>query len=142
MNKSEFNIFKSLTDLLNDEKYKGKNFRLFSQVGLGGIINTKTPYKSASQNEKNAFLAINSLRADFIILDCLGYPVVLIEYNGYGHNIENPAYRDIRKQYACQQVNLPLVIFYFKDDKNAAIEENNRKLEEVSRILLSHTVRK
>ncbi|AEW77347.1 adenylosuccinate synthetase [Aggregatibacter actinomycetemcomitans] len=87
-------------------------------------------------------MAINSLRADFIILDCLGYPVVLIEYNGYGHNIENPAYRDIRKQYACQQVNLPLVIFYFKDDKNAAIEENNRKLEEVSRILLSHTVRK
>ena len=59
-----------------------------------------------------------------------------------GHHIENPAYRDTRKKYACQQASLPLVTFYFKDDKNAEIEENNKKLEEVSRILLSHSVRK
>ena len=142
MNKSEFEIFKLLTSLLTDDKHKRKNFRLFTQVGLGGVINTSTPYKVASQDEKKAFWAINSLRADFIIVDYLGYPVVLVEYHGKGHHIENPAYRDTRKKYACQQASLPLVTFYFKDDKNAEIEENNKKLEDVSRILLSHSVRK
>mgnify|MGYP000647176316 FL=1 len=89
MNKSEFEIFKLLTSLLTDDKHKRKNFRLFTQVGLGGVINTSTPYKVASQNEKKAFWAINSLRADFIIVDYLGYPVVLVEYHGKGHHIEN-----------------------------------------------------
>lgn len=142
MNKSEFNIFRLLTELLNDDNHKEKKFRIFTQVGLGGVINTKTDYKVASQDEKDAFWAVNSLRADFIIVDSLGYPVVLIEYNGKGHNIENPAYRDIRKQYACQQVSLPIVAFYYKDDKNMEKEENNRKLEEVSKILFSHNIKK
>lgn len=122
MNKKEYKLFSALTTLLSTQ-HQGQGFRLFTQVGLGAFIQTKTPFAQASHNEKQAFWALNALRADFVIVDKQGYPVVAIEYHGKGHNTENPAYRDVRKQYAYQQIQLPLVTVYFKDNPQAETEE-------------------
>ncbi len=107
MNKSEFRTFQALNNLLNSQHNK-QGYRLFSQVSLGGFIKV-----NSSQNwtkiEKNAFGAFNSLRADFLIIDVYGKPVLVIEYQGKGHRISNSSDRDLRKRYACQKAGIELI---------------------------------
>ncbi len=110
MNKSEFRTFQALNNLLNRE-HKGQGYRLFSQVSLGGFIqvNNSDRYENWTKIEKDVFWAFNSLRADFLIIDAYGKPVLVVEYQGQGHRISNSSDRDLRKRYACQKAGIELV---------------------------------
>ncbi len=79
MNKSEFRTFQALSNLLNS-KHQNQGYRLFSQVSLGGFIqiNNNERYQHWTKIEKDAFWAFNSLRADFLIIDIYGKPVLVI----------------------------------------------------------------
>ncbi len=110
MNKSEFRTFQALNNLLNS-KHQNQGYRLFSQVSLGGFIqvNNNGGYQNWTKIEKDAFWAFNSLRADFLIIDIYGKPVLVIEYQGKGHRVNNSSDRDIRKRYACQRAGIELI---------------------------------
>lgn len=121
MNKSEFSVFCFLEKLLS-EKHKEQNYRLFSQVGLGGFISPPKELELCSQEEKDAFWSINHLRADFLIIDKFGKPALVIEYQGDGHRRSNSTDRDVRKRYACQKIGVELVEI-FKHSENFESEK-------------------
>lgn len=108
MNKAEYKVFCALEKLLL-EKHREQNYRLFVQVGLGGLIDPPKKLDDCTKEEKDAFWAINHLRADFLIIDRFGKPVLVIEYQGSGHRVENSSDRDTRKRYACQKVGVDLI---------------------------------
>lgn len=104
MNKAEFKVFRKLETLLT-EQHGHQHYRLFSEVGLGAFIQ---PQNRVKENQ-DAFWLINHLRADFLIVDRFGLPVLVIEYQGSGHRINNSTDRDTRKRYACQKVGVELI---------------------------------
>lgn len=108
MNKAEYKVFCTLDKLLLD-KHREQNYRLFVQVGLGGLIDPPKKLDDCTKEEREAFWAINHLRADFLIIDRFGKPVLVIEYQGAGHRMENSSDRDTRKRYACQKAGVDLV---------------------------------
>ena len=120
MNKEEYKVYMSLQNLLFKE-YKQK-YLLFPQVGLGGFIKTLNDFNSISQREKKAFWAIGYLRADFLIIDAFGNPVLVIEYQGNGHYINNnTTERDTRKRVVCEKVGIRLIeifSYYKNEDEN------------------------
>ncbi|OOF41480.1 hypothetical protein BKK51_10770 [Rodentibacter trehalosifermentans] len=117
MNKEEFLIFQSLEKLLN-ERFVKQKYRLFTQVGLGGFIKTKKSERICSEDERKAFFSINQLRADFLIIDRFGKPVLVIEYQGTGHRLNNSTDRDTRKRYACNKVGIELIEILGKEDQS------------------------
>ncbi|OOF37977.1 hypothetical protein BKK49_10710 [Rodentibacter rarus] len=64
------------------------------------------------------FFSINQLRADFLIIDRFGKPVLVIEYQGTGHRLNNSTDRDTRKRYACNKVGIELIEILGKEDQS------------------------
>ncbi|OOF81458.1 hypothetical protein BKG92_08905 [Rodentibacter ratti] len=109
MNKSEYQLFLKLTNLLNALENK-IYFRLFSQVSMGEFLATK---------EDHHFSLINSKRVDFLIIDRKGYPVIAVEYQGTGHFQKNAVERDAIKREACRKAKIKYIEF----------EENNQQIQ-------------
>lgn len=63
MNKSEYSVFCKLEKQLSTSH---RGYRVFSQVSLSEILGS---------DDKQAYLAINSKRADFVIIDWSGQPI-------------------------------------------------------------------
>ena len=70
---SEYRIFKIIED---EVATWGKGHRVFAQTSLGEIL------KSSDQD---AFHSINSKRADILVIDGGGWPILAVEYQGEGH---------------------------------------------------------
>ncbi|MEN4564206.1 DUF2726 domain-containing protein [Pantoea agglomerans] len=97
MNKSEYGVFCKLEELLSTSH---RGYRVFSQVSLGEILGS---------DDKQAYLAINSKRADFVIIDWSGQPIVVVEYHGSGHFQEDAILRDAVKREACNSAGIIFV---------------------------------
>jgi len=97
MNKSEYGVFCRLEKLLSASH---RGYRVFSQVSLGEILGS---------NDQQAYLAINSKRADFVIIDWSGQPIAVVEYHGSGHFKEDAIVRDAVKREACSNAGIAFI---------------------------------
>ncbi|WP_222939313.1 DUF2726 domain-containing protein, partial [Pantoea agglomerans] len=91
MNKSEYGVFCRLEKLLSTSH---RGYRVFSQVSLGEILGS---------DDKQAYLAINSKRADFVIIDWSGQPIAVVEYHDSGHFQGDAVVRDAVKRAIAQE---------------------------------------
>ncbi|WP_158530720.1 DUF2726 domain-containing protein [Pantoea sp. 3_1284] len=97
MNKSEYSVFCKLEKLLSASH---RGYRVFSQVSLGEILGS---------DDKQAYLAINSKRADFVIIDWSGQPIAVVEYHGSGHFQDDAVVRDAIKREACASAGIAFI---------------------------------
>lgn len=97
MNKSEYSVFCKLEKLLSASH---RGYRIFSQVSLGEILGS---------DDKQAYLAINSKRADFVIIDWSGQPIAVVEYHGSGHFQGDAVVRDAVKREACASAGIAFI---------------------------------
>lgn len=97
MNKSEYSVFCKLEKLLSASH---RGYRVFSQVSLGEILGS---------DDKQAYLAINSKRADFVIIDWSGLPIAVVEYHGSGHFQGDAVVRDAVKREACASAGIMFI---------------------------------
>lgn len=97
MNKSEYRVFCKLEKLLTASH---RGYRVFSQVSLGEILGS---------DDKQAYLAINSKRADFVIIDWSGQPIAVVEYHGSGHYQDDAILRDAVKREACNSAGIAFI---------------------------------
>lgn len=97
MNKSEYGVFCKLEKLLSTSH---RGYRVFSQVSLGEILGS---------DDKQAYLAINSKRADFVIIDRSGQPIAVVEYHGSGHYQDDAILRDAVKREACSSAGIAFI---------------------------------
>jgi hypothetical protein len=94
LNGSDYRIFKIIED---EVATFGKRHRAFAQICLGEIL------KSSDQN---AFHAINSKRADILVVDGGGWPVLAVEYQGQGHYQNTAVTRDAIKKEALRKAGV------------------------------------
>lgn len=94
MNKSVFSVYCQLEALISRSH---QTLRVFAQVSLAEILGS---------NSKPAYWAINSKRADFVIIDRFGHPVAVVEYHGAGHFQGDAIIRDAVKREACKRAGI------------------------------------
>jgi len=94
LSRSEYHIFKIIED---EVAILGKGYRVFAQTSLGEIL--KSP-------DQNAFHSINSKRADILVIDGGGWPVLAVEYQGDGHYRGAAAARDAVKKEALRKAGV------------------------------------
>ena len=94
LSRSEYRVFKIIED---EAAMLGKGYRVFAQTCLGEIL------KSSDQN---AFHSINSKRADILVIDAGGWPVLAVEYQGDGHYQNAAAARDAVKKEALRKAGV------------------------------------
>ena len=73
MSKAEFRVFRIVESEIRSLRLK---HRAFAQVSLGEILACDDP---------DGFRWINSKRADIVVVDAFGNPVVAVEFQGQGH---------------------------------------------------------
>jgi len=103
---SEYRAFKIIED---EVTAFGKGYRVFAQTCLGEIL------KSSDQT---AFHSINSKRADILVIDGGGWPVLAIEYQGEGHYQSAAAARDAVKKEALRKAGVRHLEVYPADSED------------------------
>lgn len=115
MNKGEFRVYCELQELIDSIPLNKSKFRVFPQIVLDCFI-------------KQADRDIKFLRADFVIVDPRGFPIIVVEYQGKGHyKQQNYLERDRRKRLACEIAGIKLI--------EVPDDFGKRYLENVSMIL-------
>ena len=95
LNRSEFARFRWLEDWA-----RGREYRVFAQVPYGEVL---------SSPDRDAFRSINSKRADMLIVDGRGLPVLAVEYQGEGHWRGDARQRDAVKRAALAAAGVALL---------------------------------
>lgn len=99
-------------------KANNPNWRLSFEVSMGSFIRTsfiENDKKKEDSREEKAFKSYNSKRVDFLIIDQMGLPKAVIEYNGSGHNgsssdAANKALGRMQvKRLVLEKVSIPLI---------------------------------
>ena len=91
LNHNEGLVYESAQAVLEQLK---PSWNVWPQVSLGEVVETQ----GRSEADKEAYRWINSKRADFLIVDDMGWPLAVIEYQGKGHYRGNAAERDAVKR--------------------------------------------
>jgi Protein of unknown function (DUF2726) len=91
---SEYRVFKIIED---EVATLGKGHRVFAQTSLGEILKS---------SDRDAFHSINSKRADILVVDGGGWPVLAVEYQGEGHFQNTAATRDAIKKEALRKAGV------------------------------------
>ncbi|WP_158596079.1 DUF2726 domain-containing protein [Oleomonas cavernae] len=94
LSKSEALVFYAAE---NAVKETGLSWRVMAQVSLGEIL---------SSPSADAYAAINSKRADVLIVTQAGDPIVAIEYQGHGHYQGSAPARDAVKKEALRKAGV------------------------------------
>ncbi len=81
-NRAETEVFRVLRQLLQRDM---PNLHIHGQASLGELVKTKEKNKDKASLSARAFMAINSKRADMVIVDEVGAAVLFIEVQGDGH---------------------------------------------------------
>lgn len=97
MNRAEYRVFKIIED---DVSAAGTGHRVFAQTSLGEVLQSA---------DSNAFHSINAKRVDILIVDCAGWPVVAVEYQGGRHYQGTAAARDAIKKEALRKAGVRYV---------------------------------
>jgi Protein of unknown function (DUF2726) len=88
LSRAEYRAFKIVED---EVATLHKGYRVFAQTCLGEILESP---------DESAFRSINSKRADILVIDGGGWPVLVVEYQGNGHYQSTTAARDAVKKEA------------------------------------------
>ena len=118
MGVEEYKLYKVLQMVIKSTR---QNFYVYPQVSLGELIEVDT-------NE--GFRAINSKRADFVITDAFGWPVILVEYQGGAHFQGNAMGRDLVKQTAATYAGIAFLAV-FEDYEYKEVKEDVFELLEL-----------
>lgn len=101
------------------------NFREFTvlpQVSLGEIIYVDK--KNIDRNEFSPlFMSYNCKRVDFCIMDKHFIPILVVEYNGDGHYLDDWKTRDEIKDEVCKSAGIPLIVISSAKEINKKIED-------------------
>ncbi len=93
-------------------------WRVSFEVAMGSFI--KTTNKVQERVRDLAFSSYNSKRVDFLIIDSKGYPKVVIEYHGSGHDLsEDSSDRMSVKRLALKQARIPLIEVLPREEKQS-----------------------
>lgn len=95
LSRAEYRVFKIIE---NEMAIIGEGHRVFAQTSLGEIL--KSP------GNDSAFHAINSKRADILVIDRGGWPVLAVEYQGEGNYRNTAATRDAIKKEALRKAGV------------------------------------
>lgn len=112
LNRSEFQVLLALEEavcLLN------AGHRVMAQTCYGEFLKLKSRERNDDTNR--AYRSINSKRADFVIIDAAGYPIVVVEYQGSGHYQGTAELRDAVKREACRSAGVALIEVFPKFEK-------------------------
>jgi hypothetical protein len=90
----EYQTFKIVEEEISVSR---SNYRVFAQTSLGEVLTSPN---------SNAFHSINSKRVDILIVDCGGWPVAAVEYQGGGHYQGTAAGRDAVKKEALRKAGV------------------------------------
>jgi hypothetical protein len=94
LSRSEYRVFKIIEDEITMLR---RGYRVFAQTCLGEVL--RSP-------DRNAFLSINSKRADILVVDGGGWPALVVEYQGEGHYQGAAAARDAVKKEALRKAGV------------------------------------
>ncbi len=94
---SEYRVFKIIEDDLAAFR---RGYRVFGQTSLGEILQSPSA---------DAFHSINSKRADILVVDRGGWPILAVEYQGSGHYQGTAAARDAIKKEALRKAGVRYV---------------------------------
>ncbi|MFN0042812.1 MAG: DUF2726 domain-containing protein [Alphaproteobacteria bacterium] len=94
---SEYRVFKIIED---DLAAMRRGYRVFGQTSLGEVLQSSC---------SDAFHSINSKRADILVVDRGGWPVLAVEYQGGGHYQGTAAARDAIKKEALRKAGVRYV---------------------------------
>lgn len=95
LNSKEIPVLTSLDRIVAEEV---PGWRVMAQVSLGEVLRS---------SKTEAFLAINSKRVDFLVIDGDCRPVCAFEYHGNGHHVgKTAAARDAVKQEALRKAGI------------------------------------
>lgn len=94
LNRSEQRVFAHLELQVAEV---AADWKVMCQVSLGEILASKS---------KEAFLAVNSKRVDFLIVDGQSHPLMAIEFQGSGHYQASAAARDAVKREALRRAGI------------------------------------
>jgi Protein of unknown function (DUF2726) len=94
LSRAEYRVFKIIED---EMAILGKGYRVFAQTCLGEVLESP---------DENAFHSINSKRADILVIDGAGWPVLVVEYQGDGHYQGMAAARDAVKKEALRKAGV------------------------------------
>ena len=105
LNKAEQRVFAALEGIVAEI---GGGHRVMAQTCMGEVLQ---PVKDSGEwpDRKRAFLAINSKRFDFAVLDAAGMLVMAVEYQGAGHHQKKAFIRDAVKREVCRRASVPFV---------------------------------
>jgi hypothetical protein len=114
LSRSEYHVFKVIED---DVAAARRGYRVFAQTSLGEILRSPC---------SNAFASINSKRADILVIDPYGWPILAVEYQGSGHYQGTAAARDAVKKEALRKAGVRY-IEVLADDSDDQIRSRVRE---------------
>jgi len=118
LNGKEIPVLACLDKILAEE---APGWRIMAQVSLGEVLKSR---------KTEAFLAVNSKRVDFLVIDAECRPVCAIEYHGNGHHLgKTAAARDAVKQEALRKAGIDYKAV-MAGDRPSELREIIRKLTE------------
>lgn len=109
MNRGEFRVFR----VIEQEVANGwHGYRVLSQTALGEVIESP---------DRAAHAAINSKRADVLVIDSGGFPVLAVEVQGKAHYRSDAAARDSVKREALRRAGVAyLEVMDYHSDADVA----------------------
>jgi Protein of unknown function (DUF2726) len=96
MNRGEYRVFSAI-----ERAVQSRGFRVFAQTSLGELLETA---------DADAFAAINSKRADIVVINSGGFAVAVFEVQGTGHSLNSDTrLRDMTKRAALESAGVAVV---------------------------------
>lgn len=107
VNPEAVQVFYALNDWIEQQGPK-RNYYLSFEVAMGAFV--KTSGDPQDRRQKSAFSSYNSKRVDFLLIDRRGYPQLVVEYNGTGHDLSGDAEERMAvKRLVLQRAGIPLI---------------------------------
>jgi hypothetical protein len=105
------------------------DWRVSFEVSMGAFI--KTANDPEDRIDRAAFSSYNSKRVDFLLIDRFGYPMLVAEYHGSGHDMSDDAEdRMTVKRLALDRARIPLVEIPSKATKSDILRMIAEKLSD------------
>ncbi len=104
VNREAFEVLKAMEEWV--EAYQ-PDWRLSFEVAMGAFVRTR--FDPRDRRTKSAFSSYNSKRVDFLLIDRKGWPALVVEYHGTGHDLSGDASdRMDVKRLALARAGIPL----------------------------------
>lgn len=117
-------VFKPVETYLSSKK---AGYRLFAEVSMGSFVKT-SKYEGTASQRNRAYSSFGGKRVDFLIIDPLGNPALVIEYHGSGHYQGDAERRDAVKRTVLSRAGIALIEVHEDVPASQAVESVARKL--------------